>query len=715
MAETHVVQRSRIADELDFHDQLNAALVAHGEWKFRLAKGIDTGCKGLEPDKIQVDNQCVFGKWLYSEKTEQHRNSSHYEKIRELHAAFHKEAAGVVTLCHHGKIGEAKLALEGSYSEKSAHLADAIRAWLREFLLGSTQNTEQNRDDHEAQAVIKRYALTGMAIGMISGLGFIIISLGLIFLQNAWALSLSKLIEAHTISWTQWVMNCAPIVLGTTGFFLGRYTGIRKTESGRLEKVVMARTSELLASQREMQMMRDSLSEGVFFLNREKKLGSEYSAALSDFFEQTDLAGFTLLDIFRGRIDEVTAKELSGYLDLLFDKSHSEAMLAPLNPFNPLTLAETAGLDERILRVVFKRILNQQGEVEGLLGVASDITREVHAEREAARQREAANRQLELIGRILETGPQMLGLFRQQVDNALSRVSDLLQQSSGKDLYKTLDEIYRHVHTIKGSASLMKIDSIASAAHAYEEELSRLRSKTDLSNSDFIGLSIKHGALSTEAQQFEALIDRIRQFQASERTGADESSLLVELISRSAEAAAEETGKKLAFTAKGFDTIKLPPDCFEPIRAILIQLVRNSAAHGIEPADERAAKGKAPQGQIRLKAEQVENECRLVYSDDGGGIDPEKIKARAIERRMLNPDEAKNLTTEQTYKLLFKPGFSTARETSMTAGRGVGMDIVLEEVKKLGGKLALRSQVGKGTEFVITLPIAYNEQNSEIA
>ncbi|GAB4426349.1 MAG: hypothetical protein OHK0011_07880 [Turneriella sp.] len=703
MPQTHVIQRARVAAELDFHDQLNAALVAHGEWKFRLAKGIETGCKGLEPEKIRVDNQCVFGQWLYSEKTEPHRKSSHYEKIRQLHAAFHKEAAGIVSLCHEGHTAEAKQALEGSYAEKSAALAEAIRTWLREFLLGEKEDTQQQIQDNSVQRVVNRYALNGSIIGVVSGFGFVLLSLLLTFIQNAWTFGFARLMEAHAKSWAQWVVDLAPLVLGITGYFLGRYVGQGKTEEHPLENAVMARTSELLASQREMQMMRDALQEGVFYLDRNKKLGSEFSAALKEIFEQTELAGISLLDLFRGRVDETSIKELDGYLDLLFDKSHGEAMLAPLNPFNPLILPAAAGLEEKILKVVFRRILNTQGEIVGILGIANDVTKEVKAEREAASQREAANRQLELIGRILETGPQMLSLFRQQVDTALNRVSDLLQRAD-KDLKKTLDEIYRHIHTIKGSASLLKIDNIASAAHAYEEELSRLKNKSDLSNADFIALTIKHGVLSTETQQFEALIDRIRQFQAGEKAGADERALLVELSRRAAEAAAEETGKEITFTASGFDQVKLPPHCFEPLRAILIQLVRNSAAHGIEPPAERERAGKPRIGEIQLTLERQENQYRLVYSDNGAGIDPEKIRARAVERRMLSPEEAKKLTTEQTYKLLFQPGFSTAEATSMTAGRGVGMDIVLAEVKKLHGRLALRSQVGKGTEFIITLP-----------
>ncbi|MCX7631742.1 MAG: ATP-binding protein [Turneriella sp.] len=706
MAEVHVAQRARIAAELEFHDQLNAALAAHGEWKFRLSRGIEQGCPGLDPEKIRADNQCVFGKWLYSEKVEPYRKDPHYEKIRQLHANFHREAAGVVELCLAGKTEDAKQALEGRYLEISTQLADAIRAWIRELLVGKGgQQKESAEVQQKVASVARRYALRGMFIGIISGFGFVIWSLGMIFLQYGWELSLENLLATHTKSWSQWVVDCAPFVLGGVGYFLGHYFGIGKTENLRLEQAVMQRTAELLASQREMKLMRDNLSDGVFFIGSDRRIGPEYSAALRKIFEQEDPAGFTLLDIFRGRIDETTERELAGYLDLMFDKSHSEDMLAPLNPFNPLVLHEMAGIDEKIIRVTFKRILNQQGQIAGLLGVAVDITKQVKAEREAERQRALSEQKMVLVGRILEIGPQMLALFRNQVESALNRVSDLLQQAGGKDLRAVVAEIYRHIHTIKGSASLLKIDNIAHAAHSYEEELSRLQKKPDLGATDFIGLSVRHAELSAETQRFQELLDRIRNFQAAEKHSADEKSLLIELLQRATEAAAKASGKEIGFVAEGFDTINLAPELFEPLRACLIQLVRNSAAHGIETPAEREAQGKPRQGRVTLSAQQHNGTLKLIYHDDGAGLNAEKIKARAIERGLINPMEAEQLTTEQIYKLIFRPGFSTAESEDMAAGRGVGMDIVLSEIKKIGGKLAMRSQPGQGIEFIFTLPV----------
>ncbi len=704
--EIHITQRSRIAAELDFYEQLKAALVAHGEWKFRLAKGIDVGCLGLEPEKIRVDNQCVFGQWLYSDKTQPYRNNSHYEKVRQLHAEFHKEAANVVVLCHEGHTHEAKRALDSRYADISKRLAEAIDTWLKDITKKGIQN-QQEEQQSTSNLEISRYARYGLCIGILSGFGFVFLSLFLIFWQNSWDVNFQNLIQAHVLNWAQWVVDCAPFVLGSVGYFLGRYFGINKTESIRLEKVVKQRTAELLANQKEMKLIRDNLNEGVFFLDRERKIGSQFSPVLKEIFEQTELSGFTLLEVFRGRIDETTAQELAGYLDLMFDKTHSETMLSSLNPFNPLVLPEVAGLDEKILRVLFKRIINENGSIEGLLGIASDITKQVKAEREAERQRELAKRQMELIGQILETGPQMLLLFRQQTDSALKQVATLLEQASEeKEMGILIDEIYRHIHTIKGSASLLKLKDIAHAAHVYEEELTKLKQKKDISTLDFLPLSIKQGNLMKQIEEFEKLIERIQQFQISEKQSAREEDLLLELVRRAVEAAAQETNKELLFTASGFEVVQIPTHYFEPLRAILIQFVRNSAAHGIETPEEREAQQKPRQGQITLTVDALENDYRLVYSDDGRGIDPEKVKTRAVERNLLTAEDAQKLTTQEIYKLLFKPGFSTAQETNMTAGRGVGLDIVLEEVKKLGGKLTLRSTVGKGSEFIITLPKA---------
>lgn len=704
--EIHITQRSRIAAELDFYEQLKAALVAHGEWKFRLAKGIDVGCLGLEPEKIRVDNQCVFGQWLYSDKTQPYRNNSHYEKVRQLHAEFHKEAANVVVLCHEGHTHEAKRALDSRYADISKRLAEAIDTWLKDITKKGIQN-QQEEQQSTSNLEISRYARYGLCIGILSGFGFVFLSLFLIFWQNSWDVNFQNLIQAHVLNWAQWVVDCAPFVLGSVGYFLGRYFGINKTESIRLEKVVKQRTAELLANQKEMKLIRDNLNEGVFFLDRERKIGSQFSPVLKEIFEQTELSGFTLLEVFRGRIDETTAQELAGYLDLMFDKTHSETMLSSLNPFNPLVLPEVAGLDEKILRVLFKRIINENGSIEGLLGIALDITKEVKAEREAERQRELAKRQMELIGQILETGPQMLLLFRQQTDSALKQVATLLEQASEeKEMGILIDEIYRHIHTIKGSASLLKLKDIAHAAHVYEEELTKLKQKKDISTLDFLPLSIKQGNLMKQIEEFEKLIELIKQFQISEKQSAREEDLLLELVRRAVEAAAQETNKELLFTASGFEVVQIPTHYFEPLRAILIQFVRNSAAHGIETPEEREAQQKPRQGQITLTVDALENDYRLVYSDDGRGIDPEKVKTRAVERNLLTAEDAQKLTTQEIYKLLFKPGFSTAQETNMTAGRGVGLDIVLEEVKKLGGKLTLRSTVGKGSEFIITLPKA---------
>ncbi|MEQ8976246.1 MAG: hybrid sensor histidine kinase/response regulator, partial [Coleofasciculus sp. C1-SOL-03] len=137
----------------------------------------------------------------------------------------------------------------------------------------------------------------------------------------------------------------------------------------------------------------------------------------------------------------------------------------------------------------------------------------------------------------------------------------------------------------------------------------------------------------------------------------------------------------------------------------LTHLVNNAMTHGIESPDERQAIGKPAVGQISLRAFHQGNQTVIAITDDGAGIDPERIKRKAIEKKLLTPAEAKNLTNTELYDFLFHPGFSTKDEASEFAGRGVGMDVVRTSLSEIRGAIYIDSQLGKGTTFTIRLPL----------
>jgi chemotaxis protein histidine kinase CheA/DNA-binding response OmpR family regulator len=137
----------------------------------------------------------------------------------------------------------------------------------------------------------------------------------------------------------------------------------------------------------------------------------------------------------------------------------------------------------------------------------------------------------------------------------------------------------------------------------------------------------------------------------------------------------------------------------------MTHLVNNAISHGIEKPEERIKKGKPPSGNIKIHAFIQGNQTVITVSDDGAGINPEIVKAKAVEKNLITWATAQNLSEQQIYELLFHPGFSTKDEADDFAGRGVGMDVVNTDLKKIRGSISTESELGKGTTFTIRLPL----------
>jgi two-component system chemotaxis sensor kinase CheA len=165
---------------------------------------------------------------------------------------------------------------------------------------------------------------------------------------------------------------------------------------------------------------------------------------------------------------------------------------------------------------------------------------------------------------------------------------------------------------------------------------------------------------------------------------------------------AVETGKNVRLLISG-EATEVDKTVVEQLFDPLIHMIRNAVDHGIEPPAERVANGKPAQGTVRLSAAHVGGRIVIQVTDDGRGIDRSRVRARAVERGLLEPDAV--LTEEQLDNLIFLPGLSTAEAVSEISGRGVGMDVVRRNVERLGGRVLIRSVAGKGSTFYLSLPL----------
>ncbi len=162
--------------------------------------------------------------------------------------------------------------------------------------------------------------------------------------------------------------------------------------------------------------------------------------------------------------------------------------------------------------------------------------------------------------------------------------------------------------------------------------------------------------------------------------------------------------KKVKLVITGEET-ELDKTIIEALGDPLVHLIRNAMDHGIEPPEERRARGKPEEGTIWLRAYNKGQSVIIEVEDDGRGIDPNKIRAKALEKGILSEEDLERLDDKQVINLIFQPGFSTADKVSEVSGRGVGMDVVRNAVEKIGGSVELESTVGVGTKVILKLPL----------
>ena len=167
---------------------------------------------------------------------------------------------------------------------------------------------------------------------------------------------------------------------------------------------------------------------------------------------------------------------------------------------------------------------------------------------------------------------------------------------------------------------------------------------------------------------------------------------------------AHSAGKQIDLEMEGAET-ELDKTIIEAIKDPLTHIVRNSCDHGIETPEQRAAKGKQARGRLTMRAYHEGGQVNIEIADDGAGIDPQKLKQKAVQKGLVPVDQAERMSEREMHNLIFLPGLSTAEKVTNVSGRGVGMDVVKTNVEKIGGSIDLQSAVDQGTTIKIKIPL----------
>lgn len=456
---------------------------------------------------------------------------------------------------------------------------------------------------------------------------------------------------------------------------------------------------------RENRKYLDTIQEGLILLDRRFAISDQYSLFLEKLFSTRDIAGKSFVDFVYPDASRSGAerKELENFLEILFTRTTSDMeMINELNPLREVTLATGAEGRQReiVVDTIFHRIL-EDGRVVNVMVIFEDRTELVRAQRELAREKERGEAELSHIAAILRAGPQAFQEFADQAEetvHTLEKNVETLRPGPG------LDALFRATHSMKGAARYLEFRAIERSANEAEQSLAGIRDGSTGAREAAAGIRGAAQAIREEVAAVRGLIERFRQLSVTAApSGAAPGHApvrnLVESLRSMAADIARELGKEVVFESEG---TLADERLVGKLRDSLIHLVRNAMDHGIEDPLERIAAGKARNGAVRLTFDQREGRTTVRVSDDGRGIDFDAVRARAVELGLIAAGAA--ATREELTKLLFSPRFSSKGDPSAISGRGVGLDIVREAMRILGGRIAVATRKGEGTSFTLSVP-----------
>lgn len=469
-----------------------------------------------------------------------------------------------------------------------------------------------------------------------------------------------------------------------------------------------------------------AVREGLFLLTPELAIEAKYSAATRQIFRQEDLAGADFLDLIRTITPERTHALTVRFLRLLFNPAKTDSVIAKINPLKEVEASfpsRSGQLEQKFLTFTFERI-REGDEIRHAMVTVADVTPRVLLAQQLRQSQQRMERQAELLLSVMHVEPQMLREFIEDAHTELESINALLREGrsallSGPDrntFYRYLvEDIFKSVHTIKGTAAMLRIDYFSAAADRFEEKLAALRGRTILDGSDFVPIVLELSEMVDSLAEIRDVLARFAETQRSLKaatSGASDTEVLSALVTRFVDDLAEKSGKKVVVSFRAPGDLAIPFKYKSALRNVMAQLVRNAVVHGIETPAERQVAGKQEEGRILVAARQANGNLELLFKDDGRGIDYKQVVERVQELARTEPSILEPLIDRQQNRwkmdalgqMIFHPGFSTADQATEDAGRGMGMSAVRDALARLGGRISLRQQTGQFCEFHIVLP-----------
>jgi HPt (histidine-containing phosphotransfer) domain-containing protein len=451
-----------------------------------------------------------------------------------------------------------------------------------------------------------------------------------------------------------------------------------------------------------------SVREGLFLITPDFKLGSQLSRSAHALFGRNLAPGQDFFALLQPLLNEKALTDARDYVQLLFAPHVKEALVQGINPLSEVEAQVKNRLGQEVTRHLsfhFNRVQEGNG-VRHLLVTVQDISARIELQQKLAAERQRSQKEFEMLLKAIDADPALLRQFVARSEQHLLEVNDMLRSTSGVHgeaaVLKRIDEARRRIHAIKGDAATLGLETLAAQAHAFENELDRIRQgggAGDLGN-----------ALLALPLALEDLLDKVGSLkslaglQRAEAAAILPTGSINAMVAQLADRVARDNGKKVQASVGLGALSDLPAQQADLAREIAVQLLRNAVSHGIEVPVARSDAGKPEAGHVDVQLQRSDSEWTLSVRDDGAGLSAPRIRRKLLELGWYTPEQLAAFDDRQVVSHIFKPGFSTAAGVGLHAGRGVGLDVVQENVRKLGARLLLASTPGEYTEFKVKFP-----------
>ncbi|MDC0255551.1 ATP-binding protein [Bacteriovoracales bacterium] len=509
-----------------------------------------------------------------------------------------------------------------------------------------------------------------------------------------------------------------------------------KDNSKAFYSIVGEDISELRKKEKQLMEIFSSIPLGILTIGPNKKIEPQYSQFTEYLLDNKELSGHDLeKTIFKETLENCEPETREGISNIIGSIGENDLIFESLKSTfpNKIWYPIKDNLDGgRWIGLTYQPVV-YGGVVKRILVICEDRTKIIQSEEALKDSQLLEDKSIARILQIKKSDQSMLPLFVKEINELVEKLGPLYKEENSKEICNVL-------HGVKGNARVAGFDFLTSLSHDLEsfildknksenaskwkdignniseiksewKEISSLHrslvSTNDVANdssvdSDVAELFDRYSKMLNASSFSEDPIKTERMMLAIKSINFSSIEGMNQNIKLKAEKTCEALGKKVEVHFD-WNNIILEDYTKSSLSESLLHLVTNGISHGIENPERRKELGKPEEGQINIKAREKDGMIFLDVHDDGAGISFSSIVRTAVKRKIITLEKVTQISRSELLKLVFEPGFSTAEELTDISGRGVGMDVVAERVKELGGDITLDTKEGKGTRFSMSM------------